>query len=70
MGGSSAELSSIAATSSNHNEIKDLMKVSIDMGDGHHETILIREGESPEAVAKTFAMKYNLPESTEFLLKE
>ena len=46
------------------------MKVSIDMGNGHHETILIRDGESPTAIAKTFAMKYGLPESTEFLLKE
>jgi hypothetical protein len=64
------ELSSIDATASQERTLNDLMKVSIDMGNGHHETILIRDGESPTAIAKTFARKYSLPESTEFLLKE
>ena len=49
---------------------KDLMKVTIDMGEGHKETILVREGESPEMVARAFATKFQLTEETEFLLRE
>lgn len=37
---------------------RDLMKVTIDMGEGHKETILVREGESPEMVARAFATKF------------
>jgi hypothetical protein len=49
---------------------KELMRVSVDLGNGSHETILIKEGENSSAIARAFAKKYSLPESTEFLLKE
>jgi hypothetical protein len=46
------------------------MRVSVDLGNGNHETILIREGETSGAIARSFAKKYSLSESTEFLLRE
>ena len=49
---------------------KELMRVSVDLGNGNHETILVREGENSSSIARSFAKKYSLPESTEFLLKE
>ena len=49
---------------------RDLMKVTIDMGEGHKETILVREGETAEMVSKAFATKFQLTEETEFLLRE
>ena len=49
---------------------RELMKVTIDMGESHKETILVREGESAEMVARAFATKFSLTEETEFLLRE
>lgn len=49
---------------------RDLMKVTIDMGSDHKETILVREGESADMVARAFATKFSLTEETEFLLRE
>ena len=49
---------------------RELMKVTIDMGEGQQETILVREGESSDMVARAFATKFDLSEETEFLLKE
>ena len=49
---------------------REVMKVTIDLGEGHDETILVREGESAEMVARAFAVKFKLPEDTEFLLRE
>ncbi len=46
------------------------MKVTIDLGEGQQETILIREGESAEMVARAFAAKFELTEQTETLLQE
>ena len=63
-----SELSSIGQTS--FQNPKELMRVSIDLGNGQTEAVLIREGESPSSIAHNFAQKYSLPESTEFLLRE
>ena len=49
---------------------RELMKVTIDLGEGAHETILVREGESAEMVSRAFAAKFDLTEDTEFLLRE
>ena len=49
---------------------KELMKVTIDLGGGAQETILVREGETPNMVAKAFAEKFDLSTETEQLLQE
>lgn len=49
---------------------RELMKVTIDMGENHKETILVREGETAEMVSRAFAVKFDLSEDTEFLLRE
>jgi len=49
---------------------REIMKVTIDLGDGVQETLLVREGESAEMVSRAFAMKFDLTEETEFLLRE
>ena len=46
------------------------MKVTIDLGEGQQETILVREGENAEMVSRAFATKFDLTEDTEFLLRE
>ena len=46
------------------------MKVTIDLGGGAQETILVREGETPNMVAKAFAEKFDLSTETEQLLQE
>ena len=45
------------------------MKVTIDLGGGAQETILVREGETPEMVARAFASKFDLTRETESLLR-
>ena len=49
---------------------REIMKVTIDLGDGVQETLLVREGESAEMVSRAFALKFDLTEETEFLLRE
>ena len=49
---------------------REVMKVTIDLGEGQNETILVREGESAEMVSRAFAAKFQLTEDTEFLLRE
>jgi hypothetical protein len=49
---------------------REIMKVTIDLGDGVQETLLVREGESAEMVSRAFAIKFDLTEETEFLLRE
>lgn len=49
---------------------REIMKVTIDLGEGQNETILVREGESAEMVSRAFAAKFQLTEDTEFLLRE
>ena len=49
---------------------RELMKVTIDLGEGQQETILVKEGESAEMVSRAFAVKFDLTEDTEFLLRE
>ena len=49
---------------------KELMKVTIDLGGGAQETILVREGETPDMVARAFASKFDLTQETESLLRE
>lgn len=49
---------------------KELMKVTIDLGGGAQETILVREGETPNMVAKAFAEKFDLSLETEQLLQD
>ena len=49
---------------------KELMKVTIDLGEGAQETILVREGETPDMVARAFASKFDLTQGTELLLRE
>ena len=49
---------------------REIMKVTIDLGEGQQETILVREGENAEMVSRAFATKFDLTEDTEFLLRE
>ena len=49
---------------------REVMKVTIDLGEGQTENILVREGESAEMVSRAFAIKFDLTEDTEFLLRE
>ena len=49
---------------------REVMKVTIDLGEGQNETILVKEGESAEMVSRAFAAKFQLTEDTEFLLRE
>jgi len=37
---------------------REVMKVTIDLGEGQNETILVREGESAEMVSRAFAAKF------------
>jgi len=41
---------------------KELMTITIEIGDGQNENILIREGDSPRELAKKFALKYGIGE--------
>jgi hypothetical protein len=49
---------------------REVMKVTIELGEGIQETLLVREGESAEMVSRAFAIKFDLSEETEFLLRE
>lgn len=67
---SSLGTTSIEQTTSQTISRKELMKVTIDLGEDQSEVIVIREGETPEMVSRAFAAKFELPEETEWILRD
>ena len=57
---SAGQISSMYPVSSTSGFVtkRELMKVTIDLGDGEQETILVREGETAEMVSRAFANKF------------
>jgi len=49
-------------TEVNDTNSKELLTITIEIGDGHNENIYINEGDSPRALAVNFAKRHGINE--------